>query len=186
MADEIEEKEVIDKIMKLDMPLIYIRHIYYLRFYELTKTNPIYINIIRDPVDMFVSNYYYRRFGWNGEKALPGKWSTNMTDVVRNMTIGECIAGGHKECTQPWSYIIPFFCGSSHVCLSRNTEALNIAKQRVRDKYTLVGLTEDYSNTIRAFEKLVPSFFAGASKIYKDKGAALHEKSKTSSRKGKF
>lgn len=187
MADEKEERGEIERLMNLDQPVIYIRHVFYIRFDELVHEHPIYINIVRDPVDMFVSMYYYRRFGHNGEKALPGKWSTNMPDDERNMTIGECIEQNAKECAQPERYLIPFFCGSTKACRSQppSNEALEMAKRRLRDEYAFVGLTEDFPNTMRALEKLVPSFFDGAAKVYQAQGAQLHEKSKTHDRKGK-
>ena len=50
VASEKEEREVIQNITNLPTPLIYIRHIYYLRFEKLARVSPLYINIIRDPV----------------------------------------------------------------------------------------------------------------------------------------
>ena len=52
------------------------------------------------------------------------------------------------------------------MCRKRNEEALQIAKKNVREKYLVVGIAEDLPNTVKAFEKLIPSVFTGASKIY--------------------
>ena len=187
MPSEKDELSKIKEIRNLETPAIYIRHICHLRFNELLHQHPVYINVIRDPVETFVSNYYYRRFGFNGEKASSGnKWSTQMSTSERNQTIGECIEWQQDECTKPWSNLIPFLCGSSKICLSRSAEALEIAKRRVEYDYTLVGLTEDFLNTVRALEKLVPSFFDGASEIYIGQSTQLHEHSKTSNRQGTF
>ena len=80
--------------------------------------------------------------------------------------------------------MIPFFCGSSKVCQKRGDEALEIAKQNVRNKYTIVGIMEDFPNTMKAFQSLIPRFFMGANVLYDRASQALHEHSKTAHRKG--
>lgn len=38
-------------------------------FYRFKIDEPVYINIIRDPINRFLSNYFFRRFGdWRGEE----------------------------------------------------------------------------------------------------------------------
>ena len=43
---------------------------------------------------------------------------------------------------------------------------------------------EDFPQTMKAFETLVPRFFMGAEVLYNRASQALHENSKTASRKG--
>ena len=82
--------------------------------------------------------------------------------------------------------MIPFFCGSSKICLKRGDEALTIAKQNVRDNYLIVGIMEDFPNTMKALETLAPNFFMGAEVLYDRASQALHENSKTAHRKGSY
>lgn len=38
-------------------------------FFRFRIDQPVYINIIRDPINRFLSNYFFRRFGdWRGEQ----------------------------------------------------------------------------------------------------------------------
>ena len=90
----------------------------------------------------------------------------------------------NHECARPYSNLIPFFCGSSKICQKRGDDALRIAKENVREKYTIVGIMEDFPQTMKAFETLVPRFFMGAGVLYDRASQALHENSKTASRKG--
>merc|ERR1711953_347681 len=129
-----QELELIQNITRLKRPLLYIRHIYFIRFNAFGYRNPIYINIARDPVDLFISNYYYLRFGFSSAKngTNAANWKREMPDEKRNMTIDDCTKSENQECARPYSNLIPFFCGSSKICLKRGDEALTIAKQNVR------------------------------------------------------
>ena len=51
-----------EKIIKLDPKSFYNRHIYFIDFQDcgLAK-NPIYINVVRDPIKIFISGYGYNR-----------------------------------------------------------------------------------------------------------------------------
>ena len=67
-----------------------------MRFDAFGFQNPTYINIARDPVDMFISNYYYLRFGFssatNGKHAAD--WKHEMSDERRNMKLDDCVKSG--------------------------------------------------------------------------------------------
>ena len=44
---------------------------------------------------------------------------------------------------------------------------------------------EDFPNTMKALETLIPNFFMGAEVLYDKANQALHDNSKTANRKGK-
>ena len=45
-------------------PLSYVKHLNFLNFEEFDKKNPIYINMVRHPVERVISWYYYIRQNW--------------------------------------------------------------------------------------------------------------------------
>ena len=65
------------------------------------------------------------------------------------------------NCTLEIPSTIPYFCEPSEKC------GLEVALERVRTSYTMVGLTEEMELTIAAFEVLLPHFFRGASAAHK-------------------
>ena len=48
--------------------------------------------------------------------------------------------------------------------------ALNRAKTNVIEKYLVVGLLEEYEDTLRVFERLLPRHFHGVVDLYKHPG----------------
>ena len=58
--DLIKEVKLIDSIPS---PMLYSRHIHYVSFSKYGAEKPIYINIVRDPIERFSSNYHFKRFG---------------------------------------------------------------------------------------------------------------------------
>ena len=185
--DEIinHKTELIQNITRVPRPLLYIRHIFFIDFPKYGFREPLYINIARDPVDLFISNYYYLRFGFQSAKNTTNaqNWKRDMTDERRNMTVDECVASDKLECSKPYSNLIPFFCGSGEVCLKRGDKALEIAKRNVFERYGIVGIMEDFPNTMKAIETVAPRFFLGSSVLYAKANEALHERSKTAHKK---
>ena len=45
-------------------PIAFMKHMNFIDFEDFNKTNPIYINMIRHPIDRVISWYYYIRQGW--------------------------------------------------------------------------------------------------------------------------
>ena len=47
----------------ITLPIAFMKHMNFLDFEEFNKTTPIYINMIRHPIDRVISWYYYIRQG---------------------------------------------------------------------------------------------------------------------------
>ena len=71
-----------------------------------------------------------------------------------------------------------FFCGSGPECQSatnQNEEAeyktrmLEKAKQRVLNDYFVIGVLEQFEDSLRVFEKLLPRYYRGALDVYHSK-----------------
>ena len=53
------------------------------RFSRFSSVQPIYVNLIRDPLARLVSSYYFRRFGdYRGDRRT---WTFKGTDAEKNM-----------------------------------------------------------------------------------------------------
>ena len=48
----------------MTLPFSYVKHMNFLNFEDFNKTNPIYINMVRHPIDRVISWYYYTRQNW--------------------------------------------------------------------------------------------------------------------------
>lgn len=166
-------------ISNLQTPALYSRHIHYINFAKFGELQPVYINMIRDPIERFSSQYHFKRYGdFISKKQRGGK---TLTEGQRNMNINDCILRNHSDCMglKLW-YIIPYFCGQDPICRLPSVEGLRRAKMHVLDNYLAVGVLEDFNGTLKVFEKLLPDYFTGASSIWS--GIVGSESSKTSTR----
>ena len=46
---------------EMDGPVAYYKHMYFINFEDFGRPNPIYVNLVRDPIDRIISWYYYIR-----------------------------------------------------------------------------------------------------------------------------
>ena len=83
----------------------------FLDFEEFNKTNPIYINIVRHPVERVISWYYYIRqnwyaLNWDNDTAVEigdmklDKFRT-LTPSRYKLTFEDCILAQDPECSYP-------------------------------------------------------------------------------------
>ncbi|XP_072178721.1 heparin sulfate O-sulfotransferase-like [Diadema setosum] len=140
-------------------------HVHYHGF---DKKQVYFINIIRDPLDLLVSSFYFTRHG-DGlltDKAMAAMIKRVKPEVI-NETFDECVRQNRLSCTGPraLSRIMGFFCGHHPDCWKPTKWTLDEAKRNL-DQYTLVGLVEEYNLTMRALEFLFPFMFSGMVKTY--------------------
>ena len=92
------------------LPLAFMKHMNFLDFEEFNKTTPIYINMVRHPIDRVISWYYYIRQGWyalNWEDEVAYFNDTQLhSDRAMNpkrykMTFEDCILAQDPACSYP-------------------------------------------------------------------------------------
>jgi len=170
---------------------VYVQHQYYVNFTENRQHQPVYINIMRDPVEHLMSSYYYKRTVILQHRS-PMDMSPEEVDIM-SQSFEQCVVERRIECVyygytvhtnkteqllfrQNWSptYLYPsdvllYFCGHHPECSKLGSrEALQIAKHNVDHNFAVVGLLEYMSETMQVLEHKLPQFFAGASDYYKE------------------
>lgn len=145
-------------------PAIYHGHFFYIDFDKLgfEHRKPVYINIVRNPLDRLLSYYYFVRYGDNFRPYLRRKkWADKQT-------FDECVEEDGNDCDPENLWVqIPFFCGHTFKCRVPGSRwALEQAKHNLLTKYLVVGITEELGDFIAMLEVILPRFFRGASDLY--------------------
>ncbi|XP_035993650.1 heparan sulfate 2-O-sulfotransferase 1-like [Fundulus heteroclitus] len=145
-------------------PAFYHGHVSFLDFTKFgVKRKPVYINLIRDPIERLVSYYYFLRFG---DDYRPGLRRRKQGD---KKTFDECVSAGGSDCAPERLWLqIPFFCGHYSECWNVGSQwALEQAKYNLVNEYMLVGVTEELEDFVMMLEAALPRFFRGATELYK-------------------
>nr|XP_039251286.1 uronyl 2-sulfotransferase-like [Styela clava] len=165
-ARKLEGEELqhqVDKIASLRPPVIYNRHLNFIDFRKYGYKQPIYINLIRDPLSRFVSHYNYMKYGDEVvERKMPEGLKENIND---------CVMLNHYICRVHLAiYEWIFFCGMENTC-NVNTvyreKRFEIIKEHIEKEYLIIGISEEFENSLKLFEILLPEYFTGASDIWK-------------------
>lgn len=145
------------------MPSFYHGHQSYVDFGKLGfQKRPLYINIVRKPLERLVSYYYFLRFGDDFRPGLRRARQGNLE------TFDQCVARGHRDCQLDRLWIqIPFFCGQHPECWKPGNEwALKKAKENLISNYLVVGVTERLTEFVAVMEAVLPRYFKGATKRF--------------------
>jgi dermatan/chondrotin sulfate uronyl 2-O-sulfotransferase UST len=166
-----------------------LKHHHWLNFTEAGLEMPTYINIARDPVTRFASWYYFERYGWGRQEGQRDRFNIQMakrngeeadTDDDRDRTLDECVLGGHEECLEPVQVLVKYFCGTVETCsmmgpsdggVNRHDwKQVAIATERAKNiivkHFHVVGVLENFEQTLELFEKMLPEYFDGARDVY--------------------
>lgn len=99
ILDDQEQENMIENISNLEDGNVFASHVNFLNFTDFEEARPIYINMVRDPVERVISWYYYIRSPWifvpsrrrNNKKMPQAKWV--------NTEFDECVMNKEKVCT---------------------------------------------------------------------------------------
>ncbi|XP_017127270.1 heparan sulfate 2-O-sulfotransferase pipe isoform X7 [Drosophila elegans] len=169
---------------ELESGSIYMAHSNWLDFPNFGYKKPIYISLVKDPIDRMVSDFYKRRSLVKRaiyRRMYPGR--RERSEEWYQQSFNECVRSGSPECLfvqysvadyiQDFKRQTLYFCGNSEDCLPFNSHfATQVAKQRVEKEYSVVGTWEERNITLTVLEKYVPRFFNHARFLHK-----LHSKS---------
>lgn len=152
---------------KVSKPFFIFKHHYYFNASMYELETPTWINVIRDPLSWFESNFYFKRFGWERQ---PGSRRRDDQDL----TIDKCVETGHEDCKKvKWKYN-QFLCGNAPVCTGHSPaekqKAAELAKHNIANNFFLVGILEQFIDTLHVFEKLMPAYYSRAVEALNSQG----------------
>ncbi|KAH8408062.1 hypothetical protein KR222_008437 [Zaprionus bogoriensis] len=175
------QKELIGELLTRAKPHIYSQHIAYINFTRFHLPKPIYINLVRDPIERIISWHYYVRARWyyNDMKAKLGDSAIAMpSDEFLNLDLDTCVRNHDPHCTFEQNQMVNpvgdhrrqtlFFCGMNRkLCMPFNSEvAMQKAKRTVEADYAVVGTWEDTNITLTVLEHYIPRYFRNAKVAY--------------------
>ena len=164
---------VVDAIKEnFQMPLLLLKHHFWFNFTLYGLTQPTMVNIVRNPVDWFTSEYYFCRHGWVRRPDFKGAQCQHMSQEQLDMTLDECVAKKHKTCVEPNFEYMEWLCGAEELCLTKGSNyqkkmlAVELTKHRVLREYYIVGLLEEFETTLFLFERVLPLYFQGSREVF--------------------
>jgi len=149
-------------------PLVVYGQTAHIDFGQFGAFEPIYITVLREPLERLLSHYYYNRYGDDYLK----NWVWDKRNIRESFD--ECFTNNHASCATRHLWVqIPHLCGQNPACWQVNSEwALKEAKRNLLTKYFLVGVTEQMKDFMDVLDANLPSVFQDLSINYeKDKQA---------------
>ena len=164
----------------------YSKHMNFLNFEEFNRTNPVYVNMVRHPVERVISWYYYQRQSsyiiYRDERNETVLKKKHYDPPFYKRSYEDCFLQQLPECHYPingsthlthkgksHTSQIAFFCGNQLICdVFGSREALELAKSNVEKYYSVVGVLELWNETLQTLEHYIPFFFKDAIKAYKE------------------
>ncbi|XP_039274825.2 uronyl 2-sulfotransferase-like [Styela clava] len=162
-----KEKEL---LIGLTPPTFYERHIFHINFEEYNDKKPILINMVRDPIERFVSHFSYEKYGDVAMKISPSFPDREDINDCISKEIGVC----QKENTMMFNIGL-YFCGMSEDCLNVfSNKRVEIAKRNIDERYSFIGSAEEFGTSLQLLEKMFPEFFRKSLHMWKGHHRALN------------
>uniref|UniRef100_A0A1I8NXT4 Heparan sulfate 2-O-sulfotransferase pipe n=1 Tax=Stomoxys calcitrans TaxID=35570 RepID=A0A1I8NXT4_STOCA len=176
-----QQKAFLKELYSKSRPRVYSQHIAYINFTHHHQPRPIYINLVRDPIERIRSWHYYVRAEWyykDLQAKLGDKAPKMPPKEFMEMDLDTCVKTGDIHCQFNQMEIknpagdhrrqTLFFCGQNRqLCMPFNSRAaMQKAKRTVEEEYAVVGTWEDTNITLSVLEHYIPRFFGNAKTIY--------------------
>mmetsp|Transcript_14116 Transcript_14116/g.27407 ORF Transcript_14116/g.27407 Transcript_14116/m.27407 type:complete len:427 (-) Transcript_14116:131-1411(-) len=128
--------------------------------------NTIEFSVVRKPQDRLRSMYYYARLHARSET-----WRQAYREQFGELEFDECVLDpvcAEKNELRRWcSLQTQFLCGYDKECESPSDAMLETALKNLNDNIFIVGTTERLTDFIELMEKLLPTYFEGATELAK-------------------
>ncbi|XP_050730349.1 heparan sulfate 2-O-sulfotransferase pipe-like isoform X1 [Eriocheir sinensis] len=163
-------EEVGERLQESPEPRVsFDRHVYFTNFSNHGFKMPLYLNLVRDPVEKVASRFYYARVTPRPGAATPPGYTRPAPP--RYTSLEECLQHHDPECTflpgHMYDLTIPYFCGHKEFCRELNNEAaLREAKRQVEAWFPVVGILEEVNVTLAVLQHRLPHYFAGVLDLY--------------------
>jgi hypothetical protein len=181
--------------------MLYDRHILYVDFAALGQPAPLYINLLREPLHMQLSAFYF----WRecvcvthqpfcaSARAHSSAQPSARDGAARALHGGLCQPGytidrlyANVSARPSIGLMTRWFCGHGRACGGGRSppsqrvrdEALRRALSHLRERYTWVGVLERLEDSLRLLAQLLPAFFG---KLAVERAAREHVRPRTSS-----
>jgi dermatan/chondrotin sulfate uronyl 2-O-sulfotransferase UST len=148
--------------------LVYDRHLHFVDFAQFGAPQPQYINLIRDPVQMQVSAFYFwRDCACRTHKPFcRAAWQPTNSSGFCLLDIDAIYAG---VAPRPVIGVMTrYLCGHDPICLvadpasaSARQAALKLALHNLHHRYLWVGVLERLEDSLRLLMQLLPGYFWG-------------------------
>ena len=181
--NEHQSRAVADTVRELagSHNALFERHVHFIDFEALGLPRPVYINVLRDPVRVRASAFYfYRDCVCNQRPAYRdakghqqeqdqwcrGDWHRRSPQLCA-MDIDQCYEDIDRCRAQVsvdalgGTVSLDFLCGTLAPCAATVplADRLSHAIANLRDKYLWVGVVERLSDSLRVLQRLLPDFF---------------------------
>ncbi|XP_053954282.1 heparan sulfate 2-O-sulfotransferase pipe-like [Anastrepha ludens] len=176
-----KQRELALELLAKPKPHAYNQHLAYINFTRFHLPKPIYINLVRHPIERIISWHYYTRAEWYYQdlKEKMGHLAPlRPSDEFMNLDLDTCVKTNNLFCQFNQDEIINpsgdhrrqtlFFCGQNKkICMPFNSvTAMQKAKQTVDEDFAVVGTWEDTNITLAVLEHYIPKFFKHAKVVY--------------------
>ena len=148
--------------------MIVFKRVEYIDFSEFNKTAT-WITTFRNPLDQFVSQWYFCRFG-DGKSALAPRKLCKQAKIGLFDSLDQCIEKNHPDCINPysnteWQYLQDF-CTGDEICQVKKsdgdekmTQQLEYIKNKLLNNYYQFVLYEQFSLSMKLLYLSMPSIF---------------------------
>ncbi|XP_069973533.1 uncharacterized protein [Penaeus vannamei] len=148
-----EKQSLLQRLRGLsrEAPVAYLRHVLFFDAARIGILKPIWMAVVRDPVERLISQFYYVR-----------KMSSD--SFIKSLDLNSCVRARNPLCfynTGSRKMLqLSFFCGHNKKCMEvGDRRALQMAKYHAEMFYSVVGVLEDMAATYRVLRHYLPRFF---------------------------
>ncbi|CAG5094363.1 Oidioi.mRNA.OKI2018_I69.XSR.g13488.t1.cds [Oikopleura dioica] len=146
-------------------PMTVMKHHYFFNFTEYGMEAPTWINVMREPISWFESRYWFKQnviLDWGeNEGKLPRLRGRAARHRHLHPSKDEGLHHRRLEIHPLFLRQLPNLQGESRGYEAK-AAAAEIAKKRILRDYFIVGILEQFEDTLSLFQKLLPQYFKGA------------------------